>query len=236
MRSSAPAIGLICYGKARDPKWYSLPMAYVGAIRRSGGHPVIIPPGEPDVCSYIDLIDGFVLAGGGDIEPHHFGQEQHPRNSDIDPERDLTELEMTRALIEQRVPTLGICRGIQVLNVALGGDLIQHLEDRVGTDVRHRKDGGEAILHSVRAEPGSRVAEVCGDTAFEVSSKHHQAAGRMAAGLKATAWTSDGIIEAIEMEGHPEIIAVQWHPEETAAEDKKQQALFNWLIDLSKNK
>jgi putative glutamine amidotransferase len=127
MKASVPTIGLIGYGKAKDPKWFSLPRAYVEAIRRSGGRPVIIPPGEPDVGSYIDVIDGFVLAGGGDIESHYFNQENHPKNSDIDPERDATELEMTRALIEQRTPTLAICRGIQILNVALGGELIQHL-------------------------------------------------------------------------------------------------------------
>ena len=234
MKSSAPAIGLICYGKAKDPKWYSLPIPYVEAIRRSGGHSVIIPPGERDVGAYLDLIHGFVLAGGGDIEPHHFGQEHHPKNSDIDPDRDVTELEMTRALIDKRVPTLAICRGIQILNVALGGDLMQHLEDVVGTDVKHQEDGGEAVLHSVRLEPGSQVAKVCGDTSFEVSSKHHQAAGRIAEDLKATSWTSDGIVEAIEMEGHPEIIGVQWHPETTAAGDPGQQALFDWLIDLSR--
>lgn len=236
MKNSAPAIGLICYGKVRDPKWYSLPLAYVGAIRRSGGRPVIIAPGEPGVGSYLDLLDGFVLAGGGDIESHHFNQENHPKNSDIDPERDSTELEMARSLVDRRVPTLGICRGLQVLNVALGGDLIQHLEEVVGSEVLHQKEGGGVASHSVKLDPASQVAKICGDTTLVVPSKHHQAAGRLAAGLKATSWTRDGIVEAIEMEEHPEIIAVQWHPEETAAEDKKQQALFDWLVDLSRNK
>ena len=89
-------------------------------------------------------------------------------------------------------------------------------------------------MHSVRVAPASQLANVCGGTTLEVPSKHHQAAGRMAAGLKATSWTSDGMVEAIEMDGHPEVIAVQWHPEETASEDKRQQALFDWLIDLSR--
>jgi putative glutamine amidotransferase len=131
---------------------------------------------------------------------------------------------------------LAICRGIQILNVALGGELIQHLEDVVGNKVLHQDNGGKTVVHTVRVDAKSLVAGICDGPSFDVASKHHQAVGRLAAGLRATAWTSDGIVEALEMEDHPEMVAVQWHPEETAAEDKKQQALFDWLIELSGKK
>lgn len=230
MSESKTLIGMVCYGKGKDAERYTLPIPYVEAIRRSGGRPFIIPPGETDVLPYIEIMDGFILAGGGDIDPKYFAQDPHPKLSDMDPERDATELEMTKALIERSVPLLAICRGIQVLNVARGGDLIQHLEDEVGQEVTHQPDGREAAVHRVQVEPGSQLSQICGGQSFEVASKHHQAAGHLGQGLRAVGWTRDGIIEAVELDDHPEVLAVQWHPEETAARDSKQQALFDWLV------
>lgn len=230
MTDMRPLIGIVSYGRAKNPKWYSLPVTYVEALRRSGGRTVIIPPGETEVATYVELCDGFVLAGGGDIAAEYFGQKDHPEISDVDPERDLTEIDLAKALIAHRRPLLAICRGIQVLNVALGGDIIQHLPDVTGGKVAHKTSDGDTASHRIRAEPDSRLARICGGGTFDVASKHHQVVGKLAEGARAVGWSDDGLIEAIELDGHPEVLGVQWHPEVTAVEDSRQQALFDWLV------
>jgi putative glutamine amidotransferase len=230
---SSPLIGTVCYGKAKDPNRYTLPIPYVEAVRRAGGSLLIIPPGDVDSRPYLDLLDGFILPGGGDIDPKYFGQEPPPELSEVDPERDATELELARAITQRRMPLLAICRGMQVLNVALGGDIIQHL---TGDAVRHTKGTGEIVFHTVRVADGSRLAQICGTEVWKVGSKHHQAVGRLAAGLEATAWSDDGIVEAVESDEYPDGLAVQWHPEETAAEDPRQQSLFDWLVSRAASK
>jgi putative glutamine amidotransferase len=227
---SAPLIGTVCYGKAKDPERYTLPIPYVESIRRAGGRPLIIPPGDADVAAYLELFDGFILAGGGDIDPKYFGQEPHPELLDVDHERDFTEIELARAVMNRRTPLLAICRGMQVLNVALGGDLIQHLS---GNEVHHTEGTGEIVLHSIRTRDDSQLAGICGKGTIEVGSKHHQAVQRLGAGLEAVAWSDDGVIEAVELDECPQVLGVQWHPEETAAHDSHQQSLFDWLVKLS---
>ncbi len=223
-------IGIVGYGRTKNPKWYSLPIRYVEALRRAGGRPFIIPPGESDVSPYVEHLDGFVLAGGGDIAAEHFGQEPHPQISDVDPERDLTELELARTVVEHRKPLLAICRGIQVLNVALGGDIIQHLPDVAGEKVAHKTRDGNVVTHRITARTDSQVAKICGGESFDVASKHHQVVGRLAEGVRAVGWSDDGLIEAIELDECLEVLGVQWHPEVTAEEDPRQQALFDWLV------
>jgi putative glutamine amidotransferase len=233
MTDTRPFIGIVSYGRVKNPKWYSLPITYIEALRRSGGHAVIIPPGEPEVTVYVRRCDGFVLAGGGDIAGRYFGQENHPAISDVDPERDLTEIELAKALVENRKPLLAICRGIQVLNVALGGDIIQHLPDVTGGKVSHQTPDGDVVSHRVEIKGGSQLAELCRSDSVEVASKHHQVVGRLGDGVRAVAWSEDGLIEAIELDGRPEVLGVQWHPEVTAAEDARQQALFDGLVRTS---
>lgn len=230
MNDTRPLIGIVSYGRAKNPNWYSLPVTYVEALRRSGGRTVIIPPGEKAVAAYVELCDGFVLAGGGDIAAEYFGQEDHPEISDVDLERDLTEIDLAKALVEHRKPLLAICRGIQVLNVALGGDIIQHLPDVTGGKVAHQTPDGDVVTHRIDAKKDSHLAEICDGVSFDIASKHHQVVGRLGKGAKAVTWSDDGLIEAIEFDGHPEILGVQWHPEVTAAEDPHQQALFDWLV------
>ncbi len=230
---SSPLIGIVCYGKAKDPERYTLPIPYVESTRRGGGRPLIIPPGDTDTRPYLNLFDGFILAGGGDIDPKYFGQEPHLELLEIDDERDSTELELARTVTERQIPLLAICRGMQVLNVALGGDIIQHL---TGDRVLHTKGTGEIVPHHVRALDGSQLARVCGNGIGEVGSKHHQAVGRLGSGLKAVAWSDDGVVEAVESDSYPDTLAVQWHPEEAAAGDSRQQSLFDWLVNRAGEK
>jgi putative glutamine amidotransferase len=230
---SSPLIGIVCYGKAKDPDRYTLPIPYVESTRRAGGRPLIIPPGDRDTRPYLNLFDGFILAGGGDIDARYFKQEPHLELSEIDPERDATELDLARTVTERRIPLLAICRGMQVLNVALGGDIIQHL---TGETVRHTKGTGELVPHRVRILNGSRLARVCGNGECDVGSKHHQAVGRLGSGLTAVAWSDDGMVEAVESDAFPDTLAVQWHPEETAAHDPRQQSLFDWLVNRATEK
>jgi putative glutamine amidotransferase len=151
-------------------------------------------------------------------------------------ERDATEIELARAAFERRLPTLGICRGCQVINVAFGGSLIEHLPDEVGQVVEHRGGApGTSTRHPVELVRGSRVAEIVGELALRTSSSHHQALRHVARGLEVVAHAPDGTIEAVERRDHPFYLAVQWHPEETAAEDPAQQRLFDALAAAARH-
>jgi putative glutamine amidotransferase len=177
------------------------------------------------------LCDALVLAGGGDVEPRHYAQEPHPMLYGHDPARDAQELALVPAALRVKIPLLAICRGLQVLNVALGGDLIQHLPDVVGESVIHRGNEERRFLpHLARVSPQSQLAEVLGTSTVSVASAHHQAVGRAGRGVIPVAWADDGMIEAIEIEGEAQVLAVQWHPEESEALDASQARLFQWLI------
>ena len=218
------------YGRSHDPDDYSLPVEYVRAVRRAGGIAVIIPPGEDDPGAVLPRLDGLILTGGGDIDPHVYGAEMHPAVYGIDPERDAAEVTLARAALEGRVPTLAICRGIQVVNVALGGDLFQHLPEVTSGEVQHRIGADVGVQHRVRIAADSQLAAICGAREVVVQSWHHQAPRRLGKGLRAVAWADDGTVEAVESSDHPALVAVQWHPEETAQTDPAQQRLFDWLV------
>jgi putative glutamine amidotransferase len=163
--------------------------------------------------------------------PACYGGAPHPELYGISPERDALEIELARTAFQRRLPTLGICRGCQIVNVAFGGNLIEHLPDEVGDEVAHRGETpGSSTLHAVELTRGSRVAEIVGDLFPRTSSSHHQALRRVAAGLEVVGRAPDGTIEAVERRDHPFYLAVQWHPEETAAEDPGQQRLFDALV------
>lgn len=224
-----PVIGITTYGRDERGR-YALPSAYVAAVERAGGVPVLIPPLPAQAARYLELVDGFVLAGGGDLDPGHYGGDTHETLYSIDPERDALELELARHIVERRQPALAICRGLQVVNVALGGTLIEHLPAVVGEDVLHRAPPREPTPHPVRLKAGSRLAAIAGATEFAPMSWHHQAIRALAPGLEAVASAPDGTIEAVELPSHPWLIAVQWHPELTAQEDPAQQRLFDALV------
>jgi putative glutamine amidotransferase len=210
---------------------YELPTEYVAAVRRAGAIPVLIAPGEAEIDDLLARLDGVILAGGGDLDPQRWGGEPHPTIEFVDADRDDLELALAERVLDEGIPTLAICRGLQVVNTVLGGTLHPHLADAVESDVPHRAEPKWSHTHVIDAEAGSLVAEVMGAEQVEPACWHHQAIARPGAGLAITAWSPDGVIEAVELAGHPWMIAVQWHPEMTAADDQTQQRLFDGLVD-----
>jgi putative glutamine amidotransferase len=192
---------------------------YPAAVQRAGGLALILPPDEaaseaPDLL--LDRFDGLLLAGGADVDPASYGAEPHPQTGVTWPERDRFEIALGRRAIERGMPVLGACRGMQILNIALGGTLHQHLPDVVGTHV-HRHTPGVFGDHEVRLEPGSLAARAVGAERSLVKSHHHQGLAELGDGLVATGWSDDGLIEAVELPGEPFVLGVLWHPEEEEA-------------------
>ena len=226
---SSPLIGITTYGRLKDGR-FALPAEYVDAVRRAGGVPVLLPPGEGDLGVWFGMIDALVLPGGGDIEPSRWGGAPHPTNYKIDPLRDADEIAMARHLVQARLPTLAICRGMQVLNVAFGGTLIAHVPEAVGERVLHRGRDEQPVQHAVKLEAGSKLAAVIGAVQCTTVSWHHQAVDRVAPEFRVVGRAPDGLVEAMELPGHPFLLAVQWHPELSAAGDAGQQRLFDALV------
>jgi putative glutamine amidotransferase len=226
-----PLIGVTTYHRERAGRpRFTLPDAYVEAVRGAGGLPVLLPPGEAQVDAVLDRLDGLVLSGGGDLDPARFGGGAHPSIYFVCEERDAFELALVRRALEREIPTLAICRGAQVLNVALGGDVHLHLEDVMGTAVRHRKSQDEHTHHPVRLDPASRLAAVfAADALAAIASWHHQAVDRLGSGLVPVAWAPDGTVEALELPDAPFLMAVQWHPELQIEQHSPQRRLFEAL-------
>jgi gamma-glutamyl-gamma-aminobutyrate hydrolase PuuD len=200
-----------------------VPHDYVRAVERAGGRALLVPPAADGVEETLDVLDGLILSGGGDIDPAAYGQEAHPETDRPAPERDEAELALLRAALERDLPVLAICRGSQVLNVALGGDLVQHLPDVVGHE-KHKHTPGTFADHDVVLESGSRLGALLGDR-VPVKSHHHQGYGRIGAGLAVTARADDGTAEALEDPSRRFAVGVLWHPE--AGEDAR---LFEELV------
>jgi putative glutamine amidotransferase len=227
-----PLIGITTYHRDRGPRdRFQLPTAYVDAVRAAGGAPLLLPPGEPEPERLLDGVQGLVLAGGGDVDPARYQGTPHEASYSRCDERDAFELRLLEAALERELPALLICRGTQVLNVLLGGDLIGHLPDHVGERVPHRLSRERHTRHGVRLLAGSRLAAIYGSEALEVSSWHHQAIGRLGRGLRAVAWADDGVVEAVELDGAPALLAVQWHPELEAGEGSPERRLFAAFLD-----
>ncbi len=231
-KTRAPLIGLTTYHRNGEDK-FDLKADYIEAVRRAGGIPLLMPPGESRREEVLEGLDGLVLTGGGDISPDVYGGEHHPSIYMVDDERDTSELALARRVVDMGLPTLGICRGAQVLNVALGGTLIEHLPDVVGDEVAHRVPPLNPTSHAVTVQPGSRLANTVVELEFTCASWHHQGLREVAPGLEVVAHAPDGTIEAVELPNHPWLIAVQWHPELTAADDPTQQRLFDTLAEAA---
>ena len=229
--ASRPLIGITTKGRDGEGR-LKLNARYVDAVRRAAGVPILLPPGEGDVDAVLDAVDGLILTGGGDLDPAHYGGSYHSTIYDVDAERDASELAIARAVAAGGVPTFGICRGAQVLNVALGGTLVEHLPDEVGDTLTHAPAPGATDYerHGVAVDAGSRLAAALGATSCETLSWHHQAVRRVAPGLEVVARAEDGTVEGFEKRDHPFLVAVQWHPEASAADDGSQQRLFDALV------
>lgn len=225
-----PLIGVSSYPRAGKREAYALPSTYIDAIRAAGGIPVIFPPGEKTPARLLELVHGFVLSGGGDIAPARYQGDHHEMIYGVSEERDSFEMEIAQAALERPDrPLLCICRGMQVLNVVLGGTLHEHLPDLGPDGVDHRRPDRLPTSHPASIKPDSRLAEILDATQVNVCSWHHQAIDRIGRGLDPVAWAEDGIIEAVEHAGHPFCIGVQWHPE-MQLDDPAQQRLFREFV------
>ena len=210
-----PLIGISSYREsARWGSWdvpaVLLPATYVDAVAASGGQPVLLPTGSV-TADVVGRIDGLILAGGADVDPARYGQTPGPHTTVVRPDRDDAELTALRAALAEQVPVLAICRGLQLLNVALGGSLVQHLPDLPGVGC-HDPGPGRFEVRQVRTQPGSAVRRLLGPSA-RADCHHHQAVDRLATGLVPTAWAEDGTLEAVEGDGDGFCVGVQWHPE-----------------------
>ncbi|HKI53314.1 MAG TPA: gamma-glutamyl-gamma-aminobutyrate hydrolase family protein [Anaerolineales bacterium] len=191
--------------------------SYVNAVMQAGGVPVLVPSmiHEDGWDALYARLDGILFSGGGDISLKRFSGEAHPRVDDVDPERDSVEIKMLQSAVEDGKPFLGICRGCQVMNVALGGTLYTHIQDQLPNSLDHAYPGNRrtVLVHEVKLEEGTHIAEVMGEPILKVNSLHHQGLKDIAPSLKITGYAPDGLVEAVELPDHPFGIAVQWHPE-----------------------
>jgi putative glutamine amidotransferase len=211
---------------------------YLRAVTAAGGFPIVLPA-LPDRCDEaLDLVSGLLLIGGGDIEARRLGTENHPRAKFFNPLRDEFELAIIPGAIKRRMPLLGVCRGEQLLNVALGGTMYQDIGDEQGSTFEHLQEGTpDQPVHAVSVAPESCLAAILGTTQVSVNSTHHQAVRDPAPGLAAVAWASDGVIEAIEScDGSKGfILGVQWHPERLAAQQPEMQRLFERFVKAAEH-
>jgi putative glutamine amidotransferase len=229
-----PRIGITSSPTSHDDREVqAVNTAYVTAVVRAGGIPLMFPILDPaDVADVIDTVDGLLFTGGGDIEPSRYGAPRMAETDGVEPARDAWELALATAALDHDLPILGVCRGSQLLNVACGGTLMQHLPDVSVVGHRDRLRFAERI-HDVEVLVGSRLASVIELHLVGVNTLHHQAVAELGEGLRAVAWAPDGIIEAIEGSGTRRLIGVQWHPE-LLPHLAGHPDLFAWLIEESR--
>jgi putative glutamine amidotransferase len=229
--SSLPLIGISGWSY-RTERWdlRGVTLPYIKAVEQAGGLPVLLPPGlsERSLTEWLGRIDGLVMTGGGDIDPAHFGEERAPEADKPNPERDQFDLHLARWALESNVPLLAICRGAQVLAVADGGSLHQH----IGEAHRERDRRTEAV-HTVGVQQGSLLERLTGAVQLGVNSIHHQAVRDLPTRFRAAARAADGTLEAFEAPALPFCLAVQWHPEALAPSMAEHAALFRALVEAA---
>ena len=215
-----------------------LQQAYANAIYQAGGVPVLIPSliAEDGWDALYSRLDGILLSGGGDVALEHFPGEAHPRIADVEPLRDTIELTLARAAADDGKPFLGICRGCQVVNVALGGTLYTHLPDQFPNALDHSYPGNmrHVLVHQVKIEEGTRFADVLGEPIVKVNSHHHQGLKDIAPALRIAGYAPDGLVEAVELPDHPFGLAVQWHPE-WLTDQQPTRNLFKKFVEAARN-
>lgn len=223
---SRPLIGLTVGPENGASDYLHLRGTYVRAVEGAGGTPVLIPPlsNGDALAPVLERLDGLIFPGGLDVDPAEYGELPHP-TVEINPLLDRLELAAARWAAQADVPVLGICRGQQLLNVALGGSLVQHLE-------AHRQaEPHGALSHRISVQPDSRLADLLGATNVQVNSHHHQAVACLGNGLRAVAWSPDGVIEAVESTSHPWLLAVQFHPEDLVGFHQPSRRLFAAFVE-----
>jgi len=234
MQRNRPRIGISAYEVTADfAHWRGvpcvmIPAAYTGAVYAAGGLPLMLAPLEENV-ELLDDLDGLILSGGSDIGPALYGQPAHAQTTPVFPHRDHAELVLLQAALERELPVLGICRGMQLLNVALGGDLHQHLPEVVADAGQHKNAPGTWTKHPIDITPGTRLAGILGERTEGVSC-HHQSPDRIGEGLVVSASAPDGVVEGIELPGRELALGVLWHPEEDEAGGA---ALFRELVECA---
>ncbi len=240
--AARPVIGItsttIAAHRLGDLRRQAVHDAYIEGVETAGGLPLLLPNVSAEHApAFLARVDGLCLTGGDDVDPAYFGEDPHPKLGLMD---DVRRDELERALCEglrtQGVPTLAICRGIQIMNVAYGGTLIQDIPAQVEGAIRHAQDAvrSDALGHAIAVEPGTRLHALVGADTTRVNSFHHQAVGRVAEGLVVSARSSDGVIEGLEDPAHPWCVGVQWHPERRL-EDPLTLALFAGLVEAARS-
>jgi len=208
-------------------------VTYVESLKRAGAVPVLIPPQPENAEAMAEGLDGIVLAGGEDCDPALYGEARHPSVEPMDPRRQQNDLALARIARRRGIPTLGICLGVQMMNVAAGGTLIQDIDSELRTDIEHASESSNRNHHEVLVESGTRLAGIAGKQELTVNSSHHQAIRHLGEGLRVTAQAPDGIIEGLEDPAHPFYVGVQWHPEDMPGE-ASATALFGAFVDAAR--
>ncbi len=229
---ASPIIGITTHSR-NEAGELCLPGTYVDAVQSAGGTPILLPPNQPAPSQILALLDGLILPGGGDINPILYGGTPHSTMYSVDPDRDDFEFALAKLALTASIPVLGICRGMQMLNVASGGDLVTHVPEIYGTEIIHRLDHPRRpTQHEVYILPESRLVDILGTTEATIVTWHHQAVRNLSIDWKVAAKAPDGLIEAIEHQRHPWMFALQWHPE-MSAQDPAHQRLFQAFVNAA---
>jgi putative glutamine amidotransferase len=209
-------------------------LTYIDSLRRAGAVPVLIPPQPENAAELVEGLDGILLAGGDDCDPGLYGQERHPKVTELmDERRQSNDLTLARMARERGIPTLGICLGLQMMNVAAGGTLVQDIDSAIDTEIQHVSKPENRARHDVIVEQGTKLASMVPAVELNVNSSHHQAIGQIADGLRVTAHAPDGIVEGLEDPRHPFYIGVQWHPEDMSGEGSAA-TLFGAFVEAAR--
>lgn len=236
-----PLVGITTFhsDSQRGYIYVAVTEAYIKAVIHAGAIPVLLPLGLPedDLNQLLQTVDGVLFTGGGDIDPARFGGIPHPTVHEVDEDRDQMEIHLARQVVERGAPFLGICRGLQVINVALGGSLYTHIQDQHPNALKHDFFPGRPRnfhAHPVRVDEGTTLATILSQPIVQVNSLHHQGIDRLAPGLTPTAYAPDGLTEAVEISDHPFGLAVQWHPE-WLQDQPEMRALFGAFVHATGN-
>ena len=232
---SRPLIGLVCQHNQENPERYFIGRAYVQAVLNAGGTPLVIPyqPKE-HILSILDQLNGLILTGGVDVDPNRYGENPLVKCGEINPERDELDLLTTGFALERDLPILAICRGIQVLNVALGGTLVQDIPSQISDPIKHWQTAPNwYATHDIAVQPASLLGKILGTAPTRVNSYHHQSLAKVGNGLRIVATAPDGVIEAVESTEHRFVLGLQWHPEMMEEHYTSAKEIFRHFVQAA---